>query len=94
MKTKDRLGKSTTPGPAVSRDGNCGLPSSGEEGLGVVELSDFGGLCGLGGKQAFCHRSGERLRIWKEMFFRGNELSHLRQIKDLAFFDCSKRTGF
>ena len=94
MKTKDRLGKSTTPGPSLSKEGNSGLPASDEEGVGGgATLRPWRSLR-LGVKQASCRRSGERQRIWREMFFRGNELSHLRQIKELAFFECSKRTGF
>ena len=36
MKTKDRCRRSTTPNPSLSKEGNCALPSSREEGLGVV----------------------------------------------------------
>ena len=36
MKTKDRCRKSTTPYPSLSKEGNSWLPSSDEEGLGVV----------------------------------------------------------
>jgi hypothetical protein len=36
----------------------------------------------------------EEARDREKHVFRGNELSHLLQIKDLAFYWCSKRTGF
>ena len=39
--------KSTTPGPSLSKEGNFGLPSSDEEGLGVVRLCGLGVLCAL-----------------------------------------------
>jgi hypothetical protein len=35
---KGSVQKSTTPDPSLSREGNSGLPSSDEEGLGVVRL--------------------------------------------------------
>jgi hypothetical protein len=38
--------------------------------------------------------NGEEVRDREKDVFRGNELSHLWQIKDLAFFECSKRTVF
>jgi len=37
---------------------------------------------------------GKKRENGKKMFFRGNELSHLLQIKDLVFLKCTKRTGF
>jgi len=39
--------KSTAPGPSLSKEGNRGLPSSVEEGLGVVRLCVLGVLCAL-----------------------------------------------
>jgi len=71
MKTKDRLGKSTTPGPSVSRDGNCGLPSSGEEGLGVVELSDLGVLCASAGNRRLAPEAGTDGEFGKRCFLEG-----------------------
>jgi hypothetical protein len=47
MKTKDRLGDSTTSDPSLSKEGNSGLPSSDEEGVGVVGLCVLGVLCAL-----------------------------------------------
>ena len=44
---KGSAGKSTTPGPSLSKEGNRGLPSSVEEGLGVVRLCVLGVLCAL-----------------------------------------------
>ena len=38
--------------------------------------------------------AGKKRGNEKKMFFRGNELSHLLQPQDLAFLECSKRTGF
>ena len=38
--------------------------------------------------------AGKKRGNEKKMFFRGNELNHLLQTKDLAFLECSKRTRF
>jgi hypothetical protein len=37
---------------------------------------------------------GKKNGKWKKDTKRGNELSHLLQIKDFTFLMCAKRTGF
>jgi len=44
---KGSVQKSTTPDPSFSKEGNHGLPSSDEEGLGVVRLCGLSVLCAL-----------------------------------------------
>src|SRR5208337_1610778 len=39
-------------------------------------------------------QGGRRRENENRLFFRGNELSHLVQIKDLSILECAKRTGF
>jgi hypothetical protein len=38
---KGSVQKSTTPDPTLSKEGNCGLPDSGVEGLGWSDFADF-----------------------------------------------------
>ena len=47
---KGSAGKSTTPGPSLSKEGNRGLPSSVEEGLGVVRTCNPGVKPSVGNK--------------------------------------------
>jgi hypothetical protein len=44
---KGSVQKSTTPDPSSSKEGKSQLPSSDEEGLGVVGLCDLCALCAL-----------------------------------------------
>jgi hypothetical protein len=47
IENKGTAKKSTTPNPSLSNEGNSGLPSSGEEGSGVVRLCDRREFCAL-----------------------------------------------
>ena len=78
--------KRTTPAASLSKEGNRGLLSSSEEGMGVVRLCV---LCAVGGRgtNAFSARGhrAEVRRIAKKMLFRGNEAKKLLKINDITF---------